>query len=161
MDRKSFGVTVLFPNTINQIYSISQGTDITEAFETHHLNGLAETILPKYFTRKAKLPRNSPFTFNEDGFYKTLKMKIAKKMNEIPKDVRKKSNIVTDALFIGLLILSPVCCWAWSKNLIIGGVMSLMNGLILSGLTVCAHNYFHRADSWRMYLFNISGMSYQ
>ncbi|XP_026321816.1 cytochrome b5-related protein-like isoform X2 [Hyposmocoma kahamanoa] len=139
---------------------ITKGTDVTEAFETHHLKGTAETILPKHFVKKAKTPRNSPFTFKEDGFYKTLKSKVSEKVKEIPKDIRKKSDVVTDILFIGLIVLSPLCCWVWSKSYVFGAAFILANGLVLSGLTVCAHNYFHRTDSWRMYLFNLSGMCY-
>ncbi|XP_049870170.1 cytochrome b5-related protein-like [Pectinophora gossypiella] len=140
---------------------VSKGTDITEAFETHHLNGVAETILPKYYVRDAKVPRNSPFLFKEDGFYKTLKAKIAQKLKEIPKNVRKKSDFVTDAMLVALLVLSPLSCWAWSQNIFAGAGITLVTGVVLSGLTICAHNYFHRSDSWRMYLFNVCGMSYK
>ncbi|KAI5644431.1 fatty acid desaturase domain-containing protein [Phthorimaea operculella] len=137
-----------------------KGTDITEQFETHHLNGIAETLLPKFYVKEATTPRNSPFTFKEDGFYKTLKPKIAQKVKEIPKDVRRRSDLVTDCILAGLLVLSPLSCWAWTQNLLAGAALTLLNGLLLSGLVTCAHNYFHRADSWRMYLFNFSGMSY-
>lgn len=53
-----------------------QGTDITEAFETHHLSDKAERVLPKFHVRKAKNARNSLMTFHKDGFYQTLKRKI-------------------------------------------------------------------------------------
>lgn len=138
-----------------------QGTDITEAFETHHINsGVAEALLPKYFIKKATTSRNSPFTFKENGFYKTLKAKVAVVLKDIPKDIRKKSDNVTDLLFICFITASPLCCWLWSKNLIYGAVSTLFLGMLLSSLTISAHNYFHRSDSWRMYLYNFSGFSY-
>ncbi|VVD02306.1 unnamed protein product [Leptidea sinapis] len=144
-----------------QWLEFTKGTDITEAFETHHIRSdLAETILAKYFVCQAELPRNSPFMFKEDGFYRTLKAKIAGRLKDIPKDTRKKSDYITDALLIGLLIGSPLCCWIWRQNLILGAVTTVALGYLLSALTICAHNYFHRTDSWRMYLFNISGFSY-
>ncbi|XP_075971563.1 cytochrome b5-related protein-like [Anticarsia gemmatalis] len=140
--------------------TVTKGTDITEAFETHHLKGVAETLLPKYFVREAKSPRNYPYTFKEDGFYKTLKLKVMSKINDIPKDKRYKSDFVTDALFFGLIVLSPLSCWAWTQSYILGAGLTVLNGAILSSLITCAHNYFHRNDSWRMYLFNLGGMTY-
>lgn len=145
----------------SQWLEFTKGTDITEQFETHHINSaIAEALLPKYFVKKAETPRNSPFIFKEDGFYKTLKIKVADKLKDIPNDVRKKSDNVTDFLLICLLLASPICGWIWTRSLIYGAVSTFLLGLELSALTVCAHNYFHRADSWRMYLFNISGLSY-
>ena len=58
-----------------------QGTDITEAFETHHYNPMVVKMLPKFYVRDAKIERNSPYTFNENGFYKTLKRKVQKLFN--------------------------------------------------------------------------------
>ncbi|XP_072939420.1 cytochrome b5-related protein-like [Epargyreus clarus] len=140
--------------------TITKGTDITEAFETHHIHGVAETLLPKFLVRKTQTPRNSPFTFEEHGFYKTLKSKIAEKVKDIPADARKKSDYVTDILLIALLISSSLSCWLWTQNLILGAVSTLTVGFIMSAVTICAHNYFHRSDSWRMYLFNVSGLNY-
>jgi len=56
----------------------TKGTDITEAFETSHVvnPSLVESMLSKFFVKDATEPRNSPYTFNSTGFYKTLKRKI-------------------------------------------------------------------------------------
>ncbi|XP_028025969.1 cytochrome b5-related protein-like isoform X2 [Bombyx mandarina] len=143
-----------------QWIQFTKGTDITEQFETHHLKGIAESLLPKYFVRKTTAHRNQPFTFHEDGFYKTLKVKIIEKLQEIPPDLRKKSDYVSDSLLIAFLIVTPLCSWAWTQNAIIGAALTILDAYILTSLTICAHNYFHRADNWRMYLFNISGLSY-
>jgi hypothetical protein len=40
-------------------------------------DGKSESILKKYFVRNAETPRKSAFTFEENGFYKTLKRKVA------------------------------------------------------------------------------------
>ncbi|XP_045494027.1 cytochrome b5-related protein-like [Colias croceus] len=144
----------------SQWLECTKGTDVTEQFETHHIKSVAAEILPKYFVRKTSAPRNSPFTFNEDGFYRTLKMKIAAKLKDVPKDARKKSDFVSDVLFVLLLIGSPLCCWTWTQHLLLGALSTVVLGYLLSALTICAHNYFHRSDSWRMYLFNVSGFSY-
>ncbi|XP_075972014.1 cytochrome b5-related protein-like [Anticarsia gemmatalis] len=139
---------------------VTKGTDITEAFETHHLKGIAETLLPKYFIKEAKSPRNHPYTFKEDGFYKTLKVKAMVIINDIPKDLRRKSDSVTDGLLLALFVLSPICCWAWRQSFVLAAGLSVLNGFILSSVVTCAHNYFHRRDSWRMYLFNLAGGSF-
>ncbi|CAG9134396.1 unnamed protein product [Plutella xylostella] len=138
----------------------TKGTDITEAFESHHLHGVAEPLLPKYFVRDAKEPRNSPFTFKEDGFYKTLKLKAMQKMKEFPAGSRSKSDRVTDSLLLLFLIITPITCWSFTKSFLLGASLLLFNGLVMSLMTICAHNYFHRKDNWRMYIFNLSGLSY-
>nr|ARD71179.1 desaturase [Spodoptera exigua] len=140
--------------------SVTKGTDITEAFETHHLKGIAESLLPNYYVRKAIKPRNQPFTFKEDGFYKTLKLKVMDQMALIPKDVRKKSDFITDSLLLALIILAPLSCWGWTQSFVIGASLTFSTGFVLSSLVTCAHNYFHRGDNWRMYIFNLAGMSF-
>jgi cytochrome b involved in lipid metabolism len=59
---------------------LTQGTDITELFETHHIGDKAEMLLHSFYVRDAKEPRNSRITFCEDGFYKSLKNKVADNM---------------------------------------------------------------------------------
>lgn len=56
---------------------LTQGTDITELFETHHVSDKAEMLLNNFFVKTADKPRNYKFTFCEDGFYKSLKMRAA------------------------------------------------------------------------------------
>lgn len=61
-----------------------QGTDITEAYEVHHINTeQTAQLLSKYYIRDAVQPRNFKFTFNENGFYKTFKKRVAKKLATI------------------------------------------------------------------------------
>lgn len=82
------------------------------------------------------------------------------KLEELPTDLRKKSDMITDSLLLAFLVVSPLCCWAFKTNYILGFGLSILNGYILSHLVTSAHNYFHRTDSWRMYLFNLNGLSY-
>ncbi len=59
--------------------TMTEGHDITEAFEACHIRGLkVEAIAKKYFVRKTTKPRKSFYTFAEDGFYKTLKRRAEK-----------------------------------------------------------------------------------
>jgi cytochrome b involved in lipid metabolism len=69
---------------------LTQGTDITELFETHHISRKAEILLPNFYVREAKKPRNYRTTFCDDGFYNTLKKKVADQLSVVNK---KKMNI--------------------------------------------------------------------
>lgn len=64
--------------------TVLQGTDITEAFESHHLSPLASKILSNFFVRNAKAPRTSAFTFKPDGFFQTLKFRVYEKIKNVP-----------------------------------------------------------------------------
>ncbi|CAB3238963.1 unnamed protein product [Arctia plantaginis] len=97
---------------------LTKGTDITEAFESHHLNPAAEKILTQYYIKDAKTPRNSPFTFKEDGFYKTLKKVVFEELKKIPKDGTKTTDRITDGLLISLLISSTMSCWVVNNILV-------------------------------------------
>lgn len=66
------------------MFCVFQGTDITEAFEVHHINyAKAEHLLKDYRVRGAKLPRNFKFTFKETGFYRTLRGRVAEKLKTL------------------------------------------------------------------------------
>ncbi|RVE51825.1 hypothetical protein evm_003445 [Chilo suppressalis] len=138
---------------------LTQGTDITEAFEAHHINPTVEKLLDKYYVRDANTPRNSPFTFNEDGFYRTLKKAVHKELEKIPKDVSKAADRITDGLFVTLLCSSAMA--AWVKNYYAATVWYIFASVNLAILTVACHNYIHRSTNWRMYLFNMSMWSYR
>lgn len=63
---------------------MTEGQDITEAFLTHHLNmDKVEPLLKKYRVRETTRPRNVKLTFDEDGFYMTLRRKVVAKLPEI------------------------------------------------------------------------------
>ena len=47
---------------------MTEGQDITEAFEAAHIRGkLAGAVAKKYFVKTIETPRNSPVTFDEKG----------------------------------------------------------------------------------------------
>ena len=49
---------------------MTEGQDITEAFEAAHIRGrLADAIAKKYFVKTIDKPRNSPVTFDEKGLF--------------------------------------------------------------------------------------------
>ena len=65
---------------------LTEGTDITEAFEVAHVfkGNAMEKLLAKYKVKNcAEIPRKSPFTFAENGFYQTLKRRAQKVLKEV------------------------------------------------------------------------------
>ncbi|KAF2892875.1 hypothetical protein ILUMI_13292 [Ignelater luminosus] len=134
---------------------LTKGTDITEAFESHHLTSGPEEMLKKHFIREAKTPRNSPFTFKEDGFYRTLKRNIRPILKEVPKGTSKASDRIIDSLLLGTFVFAILA------NIFRSYLFGMISGALLACNTVAAHNYFHRKDNFRMYYFNFSLMYFR
>lgn len=151
---------VIQPTQLNKFTHFEfQGTDITEAFESHHLSPTAEKMLSKFYIRDAKTARNSPFTFHEDGFYKTFKKAAYDEIKNIPKDASKTADRIADGLFLSFLISCALSCWF--ENYYLSSFWYLYASLNLAFLTVTCHNFIHRKTNWRMYLFNMSMWSYR
>lgn len=63
---------------------MTKGHDITEAVETHHVfQDRLQPFLRKYKVRDTDKPRNSRLTFDENGFYVTLRNRVAAKLPEL------------------------------------------------------------------------------
>lgn len=136
-----------------------QGTDITEAFECHHLSTSVNKVLEKYYVRDAKTPRNSPFTFEEDGFYRTLKKVIVEELKNVPKEVYKKSDRIMDGIFATYLLSSAFACY--TKNPVLVNLSYFIASVTLAWTVVASHNYIHRKSNWRMHLFSMAMWSYR
>ncbi|KAB0794240.1 hypothetical protein PPYR_13860 [Photinus pyralis] len=134
---------------------MTKGTDITEAFESHHLSSAPEQMLKKFYVRKAVKHRNSPFTFEEDGFYRTLKRNIQPVLKTIPKNTSRTTDLVTDALVVATF-LTAICACKLSSFAI--GVIS---ACILTFGSIASHNHFHKRDNFRMYYFNLCLMDFR
>ncbi|KAF5270268.1 hypothetical protein FQA39_LY18884 [Lamprigera yunnana] len=134
---------------------LTKGTDITEAFEAHHLSSLPEKMLKKYFVKQATKPRNSPFTFEEDGFYRTLKRNVRPALQKIPKKTSNISDLIIDSLFVSTFACAIFACKYGSL------IFANVSAICLTFTTVAAHNYFHRKDNFRMYYFNLCLMDFR
>lgn len=155
---------------------LTKGHDITEAFLTHHFNpDKTDPLLKKYRVRNTIKPRNVKLTFDENGFYMTLRRKVIQKLPEIKKRTRILSKVeyyyllneffvsilfsflqfYIDALF-ALTILSAILANRYES---IG--FTLICGLIYTWCGIAAHNFFHIRDNFRMKYFNILFMSYR
>jgi hypothetical protein len=129
---------------------VTKGIDITEQFETHHITPQAEKMLPKFFVRNAEKPRNYKITFDENGFYKTLKRRVACKMEFLDRSAITFSRFYCDFLLASSVLLSILA--ARDNNYIVASFASLA----FMWLTIIAHNFIHQKDNWRMYLINFS-----
>ncbi|XP_063533222.1 cytochrome b5-related protein-like [Cydia strobilella] len=138
---------------------LTKGTDITEAYECHHFSKSVDTILTKYYVRDAKTPRNSPFTFDDNGFFRSLKRAVAKELPKIPKNVTKQSDRIIDGLFAAYLLLAAFSCY--TKVSILANLSWMLASLMLAWTVVASHNYIHRRSNWRMHLFSMSMWSYR
>lgn len=134
---------------------MTKGIDITEQFETHHVQGKAEELLKKFYIRDAKLPRNYNFTFEEDGFYRTLKKKVAAKIDNADKYAIRISNIISDFV-LGLVFASAVMS-VKDESIF----LACLSGVFLLFMLVISHNYFHQKDNWRMLCFNLTLLNYR
>ncbi|XP_055597855.1 cytochrome b5-related protein-like [Uranotaenia lowii] len=134
---------------------LTQGTDITEAFETHHITANAENLLPKFKVREASQPRNVQLTFKDDGFYRTLKRRVREKLEQLDSKPIHKSETVIDSLLIVMLVLAFLAVRSGSY------LIAAACGLFVCWTIIAAHNFFHQKDNWRMRLFNLSFYSYR
>ncbi|OXA51195.1 Cytochrome b5-related protein [Folsomia candida] len=134
---------------------LTQGTDITEAFETSHIVNvdLVEKNLAKFYVQDATKPRISPYTFKENGFFKTLKKKIAPIMTTVGTGPTNQVILMQDgmvAMFLGCMLLGT---WLDST------VLKIISGFFLAVQLIGAHNFFHLKDNWRKYYFDLGLLS--
>lgn len=137
-----------------QWLELTKGVDITEQFETHHVTDKAEQLLPKFYVRDAKLPRNYDFTYKPDGFYRTLKRKVAAQLPDVDRRPEKISKMISD-LVLGLVFTTAVLA-VKDENI----YLALLSGVFLLWMLVAAHNFFHQKDNWRMFCFNLTLLNY-
>lgn len=133
---------------------VTKGVDITEQFETHHISGTAEKILPKFYVREASLSRNYKITFDEDGFYRTVKRRVANKLELLDQSSVSLSHFYCDILLGSTLLLSIIAARDHSY------LIATFASFTLMWLAVIAHNFIHQKDNWRMYIINLSLMSF-
>lgn len=135
-----------------------KGTDITEAFEVHHINEeLAVQLLPKYYVRSTQQTRrNSPFTFHENDFYCTLKRNVRDALKTIPHHqvtgAIRRSKCITDTLLASYLSTALLAVY-WHSF-----IVGLVSGIFLSLTAIAAHNYFHQRDNFRRHYFAFTMM---
>lgn len=140
---------------------ITQGTDITELFESSHYDiEKARKFLSKYCVGTAKEPRNCTFTFEPNGFYCQLRGRVLELMKTLKKNripYLKSTECLHDCYLI-LFVLS-LAMGMYSKALILTFSSLLIASAALAFMAITAHNFFHHKNNWRMYTFDLTGNS--
>ena len=140
--------------------SMTRGSDITELVETHHLNMPAvEAVLTKTFVKeapRAALAKAEPrFTFEPNGFYKTLQRRVVAVVGTDMAQHGPTSEML--AVCTTLLL-----CWALAFGamcvapMATAAIASIVAAFLLHGLMGVGHNFFHQADNLWMYAFDLS-----
>nr|XP_050863869.1 cytochrome b5-related protein isoform X2 [Vespula vulgaris] len=136
--------------------TLTKGTDITEAFEAHHLTEKAERILPKFYIRDATTLRSIPLTFEPNGFYHTFKKRALEALKGVDfHRPSKVSNFIADSFLAATVFF----CLASVYSHILSFIAIIIAGFFLAWTAVIGHNYFHMRDNFRMYYFDLSLMS--
>ena len=73
-------------------------------FESSHFGPNATTLLAKFYIKDTLKPRNSPYTFDEKGFFQVLKRKVTPILNKVGKGPSKEMLLIQDSLFFGFLL---------------------------------------------------------
>lgn len=99
---------------------LTEGTDITEQFETHHITNKAPAVLKKYFVRDATLKRNYKFTYKDDGFYRTLKRRVAEILPDLDYKPKKTSDVssLTVIIIYYYLLINLIYLFLLIRNLL-------------------------------------------
>lgn len=135
---------------------------MTEAFETHHITEKATLVLKKFYVREASKSRNFKFLYPKDGFYKTLKRRVADKISTNPKafgNEKWKSKLITDLNLVALFMASVLAVCVESIALRI--LWTLIAGQCMAWSANFSHNFMHQKDNWRMYTANLSLLSFR
>lgn len=108
-----------------------------------------------YKVRAAKEKRTVRLTFHEQGFYRTLKRRVSEKLPDLDQGPARYSEIIQDSLMVSTFALA---CLAINID---SYLVAAACGWVLAWTMICAHNFFHRKDNWRMLIFNIAFFSYR
>ncbi|XP_012286540.1 cytochrome b5-related protein [Orussus abietinus] len=133
---------------------LTKGTDITEAFEVHHLTDKAERMLPKFYIRDAKTPRSVPLTFETNGFYKSFKRRAVEALKDV--NIHRpstRSNVVTDSIVASTVTFCVMAAFFQSW------ILAAIAGLFLAWTASAGHNYMHMRDNFRMYYMDLCLLS--
>ena len=113
---------------------LTKGTDITESFETSHVFGVPQALLRKFWVKKATKPRTSRFTFDEDGFFKTVQRRGAVILRQVGTGPTLLSTLTIDILVacfaIIFCLLSVYPCMS----------IAFVAGRLLFTLTMCYYS---------------------
>lgn len=136
---------------------LTRGQDITEAYEVHHLNSKkVKAVLNSMYVKDASKEYVGKYTWDEQGFYMTLKRRVAAHFGTNAKG-RPDTGPTTYFLalcgfavaihFLSFAAMLYAPCW-W---------MAVLAGLTLQTFHGIGHNFLHMADNAWMYCYDFCG----
>lgn len=107
-----------------------------------------------YFVRDASKPRNYKFTYDENGFYRTLKDRVAKKLKVVNENELWKSKWYLD-LVVASLVLTAITA-VRVDDYLVKILLILVSGQCMAWINGMSHNFIHQPNNLRMYAANIT-----
>lgn len=109
--------------------------------------------MKQFYVSDAEDPRNYFFTYN-NGFYQTLKKRVAIKLKTIDKSVVWKSKLIHDVNLVALFLFAILANRTENFTMIV--LWNLLAAQSLAWTVNFSHNFVHQADNWRRYSMNLS-----
>lgn len=145
--------------------NLTKKTDITELFETHHIDyGKATKMLAQYEVQRVGAaplpPRRSLLTFNTDGFYATLREKVFQQH----KDVHYLGPALLATRMADILVVASLCMTIASgfmsrHNTTAAAALALAAGILNGFFIGIGHNFLHQRSNFRRFYLELSGFS--
>lgn len=102
--------------------------------------------------KDADKPRNYKLTYDDNGFYRTLKRRVAEKLPFLDRNDLWKSKFALDVIVCGFLVS---CIMAMRvEGILLKTFFILLASQCAAWMNAGSHNFNHQRDSWRMYSAN-------
>eukprot|EP00050_Salpingoeca_kvevrii_P019209 m.83639 g.83639 ORF g.83639 m.83639 type:complete len:535 (+) comp8308_c0_seq2:138-1742(+) len=142
---------------------LTRGTDCTEAYAVHHImRAKSDAFLKKFHVgsatgEPAAQEAHRRATFDENGFYETLRRRVEAKLREHPeaRQPAKSFEALCAAVCIAVVVLFVLTAKTGSL------FFSFLIGILLHGMIGIGHNFFHQSNKylWR-YCFDCTLFSH-
>lgn len=129
------------------------GLDITELYETHHLDMTGpDHILKKHHVGKASTEYQGFYDYKQTGLYCTLKRRVASA-------IKAAGGIkATPGFRLQCVVVLLAYCIVFMATAFTGSILyAALTGVLISALHGIGHNFLHQADSWWMWVCTVGG----
>lgn len=142
---------------------LTKGTDITELFESHHLNYQgAISALAKYEVESSSPlpPRKSPLTFHKDGFYATFRQKVWVHFKKTAQLGPSPAAVIFADILVGCSAALTLMAGLYaSTNMPMAVGITVLVGVLNGFFIGIGHNFLHQKTNFRRHYMDISGFS--
>lgn len=111
-------------------------------------------MLENFYVTDSIDPRNYFYTYDENGFYRTLKRRVEKKLETVDMSVTWKSRAMHDVNLAAFILCALIANRTQDQYMSV--IWILLTAQFLTWTANFSHNFVHQADNWRMYTSNLS-----